>query len=161
MLGKSKPATNTSAVETQTAKIGTIIGPGAVFKGDITAPEAIRIDGTLTGNCDCKGNLILGTEGQIKGNITAQSALISGRVDGDITVDGKMELLSTGRVVGDVSARSLVIDEDAFFDGRCTMAGSPSGAAQAAGISGPDAGAEDDAKGGKNGPDAKEENDTK
>ena len=52
MLGKSKSTAPASTVETQTAKIGTIIGPGAVFKGDITAPEAIRIDGTLTGNCD-------------------------------------------------------------------------------------------------------------
>ena len=80
MLGKSKPTTSTSTVETQTAKIGTIIGPGAVFKGDIVAPEAIRIDGTLTGNCECKGNLILGTEGQIKGNIKAQNVILSGKV---------------------------------------------------------------------------------
>ena len=158
MLGKTKGSTYTDEPKTT---VGTLIGEGAVFNGDLNAPETVRVDGVINGNCTCEKKLILGVSGQIKGNITAQSALISGRVDGDITVDGKMELLSTGRVVGDVSARSLVIDEDAFFDGRCTMAGSPSGAAQAAGISGPDAGAEDDAKGGKNGPDAKEENDTK
>ncbi len=121
MLGKSKPATTASTVETQTAKIGTIIGPGAVFKGDITAPEAIRIDGTLTGNCDCKGNLILGTEGQIKGNIKAQNVILSGKVVGDVDSSGKLELLSTGKLSGNITARSLVIDEDAFFDGRCAM----------------------------------------
>lgn len=121
MLGKSKPATTTSMVETQTAKIGTIIGPGAVFKGDITAPEAIRIDGTLTGNCDCKGNLILGTDGQIKGNIKAQNVILSGKVVGDVAASGKLELLSTGKLSGNITARSLVIDEDAFFDGRCAM----------------------------------------
>lgn len=121
MLGKSKPATTTSTVENQTAKIGTIIGPGAVFKGDITAPEAIRIDGTLTGNCDCKGNLILGTEGQIKGNIKAQNVILSGKVVGDVAASGKLELLSTGKLSGNITARSLVIDEDAFFDGRCAM----------------------------------------
>lgn len=121
MLGKSKPTTSTSTVETQTAKIGTIIGPGAVFKGDITAPEAIRIDGTLTGNCNCKGNLILGTEGQIKGNIKAQNVILSGKVVGDVDSSGKLELLSTGKLSGNITARSLVIDEDAFFDGRCAM----------------------------------------
>lgn len=121
MLGKSKPTASTSTVETQTAKIGTIIGPGAVFKGDITAPEAIRIDGTLTGNCNCKGNLILGTEGQIKGNIKAQNVILSGKVVGDVDSSGKLELLSTGKLSGNITARSLVIDEDAFFDGRCAM----------------------------------------
>ena len=95
MLGKSKSTAPASTVETQTAKIGTIIGPGAVFKGDITAPEAIRIDGTLTGNCDCKGNLILGTEGQIKGNIKAQNIILSGKVVGDVDSSGKLELLSS------------------------------------------------------------------
>lgn len=121
MLGKSKPAAATSTVENQTAKIGTIIGPGAVFKGDISAPEAIRIDGTLTGNCDCKANLILGTEGQIKGNIKAQNVILSGKVVGDVAASGKLELLSTGKLSGNITARSLVIDEDAFFDGRCAM----------------------------------------
>lgn len=121
MLGKSKATASTSIVETQTAKIGTIIGPGAVFKGDITAPEAIRIDGTLTGNCNCKGNLILGTEGQIKGNIKAQNVILSGKVIGDVDSSGKLELLSTGKLSGNITARSLVIDEDAFFDGRCAM----------------------------------------
>ena len=48
--------------------------------------------------------------------------IISGRVDGDITVQGKLELLSTGKIAGNITAGSLVIDEGAAFDGRCTMA---------------------------------------
>ena len=121
MLGKSKTTTaTTSNTEAQT-KIGTIIGPGAVFDGNITAPEAIRIDGKLNGNCASLGNLILGTDGEIKGNIIAQNVIISGKVVGDISASGKLELFSTGRLSGNISARSLVIDEDAFFDGRCTM----------------------------------------
>ena len=119
MLGKAtKPAA--PAVETQ-AKIGTIIGPGAVFDGNLTAPETIRLDGTINGNLSCEKNLILGPEGQIKGNITAQNVVISGKVEGDIVVRGKLELFSTGRVSGNITARSLVIDEDAYFDGRCNM----------------------------------------
>ena len=119
MFGKSG-ATSAPVSETQ-QKIGTIIGPGAVFNGDLTAPEAVRIDGIVNGNCTCDKNLVLGPEGQIEGNIKAQDIIISGKVNGDITVRGKMEILSTGRVKGDITARSLVVDEDAYFDGRCTM----------------------------------------
>lgn len=120
MLGKNNKTTTVSTTETQ-AKIGTIIGPGAVFDGNLSAPEATRIDGTVNGNCICQGNLIVGTEGRVKGNITAQNVVISGKVDGDIDATGKLELFSTGRIVGNITAKSLVIDEDAYFDGRCTM----------------------------------------
>lgn len=121
MIGKSK--NTTSAVETQ-SKVGTIIGPGAVFDGNLTAPEAVRIDGIINGNCDCKKNLIIGQEGRVEGNITAQNVVISGKVNGDIVIESKLELYSTGRVTGNITARSLVIDEDAYFDGRCTMTAS-------------------------------------
>ena len=119
MLGKTKTAA--PAAETQ-GKIGTIIGPGAVFDGNLSAPETIRVDGKVNGNCTCQGNLIIGTEGQIQGNIAAQNVIVSGKVDGDIISQGKLELFSTGRVVGNITAKSLVIDENAYFDGRCTMA---------------------------------------
>lgn len=120
MLGKSK--TTGSSVESRT-KVGTLIGEGAVFDGDLTAPETVRIDGSVNGNCTCEKELIIGVDGQIKGNVSAQNVIISGQVTGDLTVRGKLELLSTGKIIGDITARSLVIDEDAHFDGRCTMTG--------------------------------------
>lgn len=111
---------NTDNGRTQ-ANVGTIIGPGAVFDGNINAPEAVRIDGTLNGDCSCQGNVILGTDGVIIGNITAQNFTISGKVTGDVHVGGKLELFSTARLAGNVTARSLIVDEDACFDGKCTM----------------------------------------
>ena len=132
MLGKAK--TSAPVVEAP-AKVGTIIGPGAVINGNLTAPEPVRLDGTMNGDITCEKNLVLGPEGQLKGNINAQNVIISGKVDGDIMVHGKLELLSTGIVVGNITARSLVIDEDAFFDGRCTMSSSQT--ASASYINGP------------------------
>lgn len=121
MLGKNK--SNASDTEAK-VKVGTILGDGAVFEGDLKAPEAVRIDGTVNGNCTCEKELILGKNGHVRGNIAAQHVIISGRVEGDIAAQGKLELLSTGKIVGNISARSLVIDEDASFDGRCTMTAS-------------------------------------
>ena len=116
MMGKNK---NTGA--DARAKVGTLIGKGAVFDGNLSAPETVRIDGTLNGNCNCKELLIVGVDGKINGDIISQNVIISGRVDGDIEAKGKLELLSTGKLVGNITARSLVVDEDASFDGRCTM----------------------------------------
>ena len=118
MMGKNKSSNSGADAR---AKVGTLIGKGAVFDGNLTAPETIRIDGTINGNCECKALLILGPDGYIKGDINAQNVMISGRIDGDIYVQAKLELLSTGKVAGNITARSLVIDEGAVFDGRCTM----------------------------------------
>lgn len=118
MFGKTK---NETYVDEARTKVGTLIGEGTVFDGDLTSPEAIRVDGVVNGNCSCKMKMILGQNGQIKGNITAQSVIISGKVDGDISVQGKLELLSTGKIAGNITASSLIIDEGAYFDGRCTM----------------------------------------
>lgn len=110
---------NTDMGKTQT--VGTLIGAGAVFDGNINAPETIRIDGSLNGDCTCKENVILGTEGVIIGNISALNVTLSGKVTGDINVQGRLELFSTAKVTGNVTARSLIVDEDACFDGKCTM----------------------------------------
>ncbi len=119
MMGKNKSNVSTAA-GTQT-KVGTIIGPGAVLNGNLTAPETIRIDGTLNGDCICEGDLILGAEGAIDGNISARSVTLSGKVTGDIKAQEKLELLPTAEVTGDITSKSLIIDENASFDGRCIM----------------------------------------
>ena len=129
MLKKGK---NEAYVDDPLTKVGTVIGAGTVFDGDFSSPEAVRIDGTINGNCSCEKKLILSADGRVKGNITAQSVIISGRVDGDIVVTGKMEILATGKIAGNITAASLVIDEGACFDGRCTMTAAQTETGQAA-----------------------------
>lgn len=116
MMSKNRKTNSTSDT-----KIGTTLGKGAVFNGNFTAPENVRIDGIVNGNFKCEGKVILGPDGEVKGDITAQNVIVSGKVEGDIFANGKLELLSTGKIQGNITARSLVIDEDACFDGRCTM----------------------------------------
>ncbi|MDE6915677.1 MAG: polymer-forming cytoskeletal protein [Lachnospiraceae bacterium] len=123
MLGKGK---NAAYADDAREKVSTLIGKETTFDGDLTSGETVRIDGIINGNCTCEKKLILSSEGQVKGNISAQSVIISGRVDGDITVQGKLELLSTGKIAGNITAGSLVIDEGAAFDGRCTMSSASS-----------------------------------
>ena len=101
--------------------VSTLIGEDVVFEGNVSAPESIRVDGTLNGNCECKEQLIVGSSGSIKGDVNARSVRISGKVEGNVYADGQIELLSTGVIEGNISAKSIVIDEGACFDGRCTM----------------------------------------
>ena len=124
MLGKNKKSAYGD--DGREKVVSTLIGKETTFDGDLTSGETMRIDGVINGNCTCEKKLILSSDGQVKGNITAQSVIISGRVDGDIIVQGKLELLSTGKIAGNITAGSLVIDEGAAFDGRCTMSSAAS-----------------------------------
>lgn len=123
MMSKNKG----SGMDTK-AKIGTLIGKGAVFNGDFSAPGSVRVDGTIPGNLKCEELLVIGPDGTINGDITTQNVIISGKVEGDIIANGKLELLSTGKLVGNITAKSLVIDENASFDGRCIMTTNAEGA---------------------------------
>lgn len=122
MMKKNK---NSNSMTDARTKVGTLIGKGVIIDGNVSAPETVRMDGTLNGNCECKENLIIGVDGQINGDITAQNVLVSGKVEGDIFADGKIELLATGKILGNITAKSLVIDENACFDGRCSMTTAP------------------------------------
>lgn len=122
MMKKNK---NSNSMTDARTKVGTLIGKGVIIDGNVSAPETVRMDGTLNGNCECKENLIIGVDGQINGDITAQNVLVSGKVEGDILADGKIELLATGKILGNITAKSLVIDENACFDGRCSMTTAP------------------------------------
>lgn len=113
------------SMNTTRTRVGTLIGEGAVFDGDLSAPETIRIDGTVNGNCKCNGDVVLGEKGQVQGNISAENVVVSGTIEGDVTASGKMEILSTGKLTGNITAKSLVVDENGSFDGRCIMATSP------------------------------------
>lgn len=119
MLGKTKTTTTASA--DTPGKIGTIIGPGAVFDGNLNTPETIRIDGVINGNCTCQQKLIIGPEGMVRGNITSQNLMVSGKIEGDVFVHGKLELLSTGNIHGNITTRALIVDEGGCFDGKCVM----------------------------------------
>ena len=99
--------------------INTIIGLGSSIKGDIKISGSIRIDGDLLGNLETDGNVQIGEDARIKGNITAKSIIIRGIVIGDITVKESVKLLSSSAVVGDILARSIQLDDNVLFHGHC------------------------------------------
>ncbi len=107
------------------ATLDTVIGPGAEITGDITVKAGARIDGRVKGNVSCQGELVIGKDGVIEGEVKSASAVLSGRITGKLLVEGKAELSSTARMEGDVACSKLVIEEGAFFQGHCQMS-SPS-----------------------------------
>ena len=102
-------------------KVDTLVGNKTVFEGKLNAYGGIRIDGTVKGEIECQGVLVVGNAGKIEANITSDSAIIGGEVIGNITAKDRLEIISQGRVVGDIATSHLVIADGVIFEGSCRM----------------------------------------
>ena len=78
-----------------------IIGNGVKFKGEITDADEVQVEGkaNITLNTD---NLVVGAQGQLKGNIESCNADIWGQVDGDLKISGTLTIQEQGTVSGSV-----------------------------------------------------------
>ena len=124
MFGNTKKDSTNATENEILEQVGTIIGPGAVIDGPLTTKDSTRIDGTIKGNVNISGALIVGQEGKIFGTASGVNIYIAGEVNGNLSApQGKVEISDTGRVVGDVICKGIIIDENAVFQGRCEMTG--------------------------------------
>lgn len=106
--------------ETEQKQIN-IIGAGTSIIGDINCPGDIRIDGTLVGNLQVQGKVVIGTSGSIKGEVNCKNSEIEGKVEGKISVNELLSLKSTASILGDIKTRKLAIEPGAYFTGNCVM----------------------------------------
>jgi cytoskeletal protein CcmA (bactofilin family) len=97
------------------------IKSGTYIEGTIKASGDIRIDGILKGTLQTEGKLVIGTSGQIDGDITCQSAEIHGIVNGKITVNELLSLKGSCKLLGDIVIGKLAIEPGAQFSGSCVM----------------------------------------
>jgi len=98
-----------------------LLGAGTIIKGEIISNGDIRIDGTLNGNLESKGKVIVGATGIIEGDVICQNADISGSVIGKITVNELLSLKASSTLKGDAVAGKLSIEPGAMFSGTCSM----------------------------------------
>ena len=97
------------------------IAKGTVIRGDVTTEGVLRIDGTLIGSIDSKGKVVVGPTGKVEGEVTCQSANISGEMRVTLRVEGLLDLRSTGKIYGDMQIGKLNIEEGAIFSGKVEM----------------------------------------
>ena len=93
-----------------------VIGPDVTIRGDIEASVDLHVDGKVIGNISC-ASLVQGESSRVEGEIKAESARLSGEVQGTIEVRN-LVVLKTAQIDGDVSYDTLTIEQGASVDGR-------------------------------------------
>lgn len=94
---------------------------GTKIIGKITSESDFRLDGEIEGDILCKGKVVIGPKGYIKGSITCINAEVVGDVVGNIQVSDTLTLRSTANLNGDVKTKLLVVESNAVFNGACSM----------------------------------------
>ncbi len=102
-------------------EIDTIIGPHTYFEGTLSCKEGSRIDGKLKGKIECDGSLVIGSTGEVEGEIEADSVFIAGEFKGNVIAKNHLEITEKGKVYGDITTANLVVDQGVIFEGRCHM----------------------------------------
>jgi len=99
----------------------TIISNGVKIEGKVSSTGSIRVDGILQGDLNASGNVTVGQQGDIKGEIVADIVTIGGKVVGTINAKEKTVLESNCTLKGDILTKVLVIEAGANFDGKSSM----------------------------------------
>jgi|GEM_PF-305383 len=118
----------------------TLIGEGSVLEGRIVSAASLRLEGRITGDIECAGDVIIGERGCATSNITAREVVLAGQVVGNVKATGKLTITATGSLQGNIRAASISIEEGGVFQGMSLMEPKPTAAAAkraSAGATGP------------------------
>jgi len=98
-----------------------LIGVGTNIQGDINTNGDIRIDGSVIGKITSKGKIVVGTSGNVEGEVFAKNADISGKTKGKINISEILTIKASADLTGDITTNRLAIEPGALFTGNCNM----------------------------------------
>ena len=100
----------------------THIGQFVVFKGELSADEDVRFDGTLKGHLYVDAaTLTISETATLDADVRAKEVIVHGTVRGSITAGARIELTATAKVEGALTAERVVIADGARFNGSVYM----------------------------------------
>jgi cytoskeletal protein CcmA (bactofilin family) len=112
---REQPASAPRAGETDHKKL--IVGREIILNGEIRTCDFLVVEGRVEAVLnDCR-QIDIASSGQFKGSADIESADISGRFDGDLTVHGRLTVRATGRVFGKVKYGQLEVERGGIISG--------------------------------------------
>ena len=99
----------------------TVIAKDLIVTGRLSGEGVVQIEGTVEGEVNLKGYVIVTATGRVKGPVEADVIRIAGQVEGNLTSHDHVQLERTGTINGDVTTVSFVIENGGRLNGRTTM----------------------------------------
>lgn len=107
--------------DSNAGELNGFLDSGSRMEGDLHFDTTFRIDGKLTGKVVSDGDLVVGDGGELEGEIRVGQIFISGTVRGEIHAERRVQIAADGKAFADLHTPSLIIEDGAHFEGRCSM----------------------------------------
>src|ERR1044071_5128274 len=95
-----------------------VLNSDVEIKGNLKFAGELTFDGKLDGEIQTDGTLHLGDGAVVNGNISAQSVVVRGKINGNITAKEKIDIKAKTELFGDIRATKLAIEEGVTFVGK-------------------------------------------
>lgn len=103
------------------AALTAFLGKGTRITGSLVFEGPCRIEGHVEGEVSAKDTLTVGETAVVNARLHGSMIVVHGTVTGDVVADTRLEIRAPGKIIGDVTTPSLVINEGAILEGRCSM----------------------------------------
>jgi len=120
----SAPASTPAAPRREPLQSGsgaTFIGANITIEGTLAGSEPVVVDGSVRGNVNLTGDLLIGTKARVEATVHARNVKIEGKLTGDVSADARVELVASASVEGNIKAPKIVVAEGARFRGSVDM----------------------------------------
>ena len=100
------------------------------IKGSLTFTQELLLEGRVEGDISSPTHLVIGEKAFVKGTVSTRSVVVSGHVEGNITVKERCEVKATATILGNITAATFAIEEGATFCGHSQVAKPPASSNQ-------------------------------
>src|SRR5215475_12820710 len=91
------------------------------IKGNLKFSGELTFEGKIDGEIQTEGTLNLGDSASVNGNISAQTVIVRGKVNGNIVAKEKIEIKTKAELFGDIRASKLSVEEGVTFVGKAEV----------------------------------------
>jgi cytoskeletal protein CcmA (bactofilin family) len=97
---------------------------GLRVEGEIICKDDLQIDGNVEGKIVIPDHrLTVGRSGQLTCNVDAHEVIVYGKVVGNLSATGLIEIKKDASVIGDIRAARISIEDGAYIKGTIDMEG--------------------------------------
>ena len=97
-----------------------IVSAECYFQGTLSVQGSLRVDGHLAGSVDNARQVIVGEGGKITGDVTAQTIVCGGDIEGNVCAE-MLEVLAKASIKGDIRAQKMIVEEGGRIEGMCQI----------------------------------------
>lgn len=102
----------------------TYLSKSFTVRGDITGSEEMFVDGVVEGTVMLReSRLTVGSNAVVKADLEVKDAVLMGKVEGNITATGRVELRETAVLLGNLTAARLSVEDNASMRGQVLLTG--------------------------------------